>query len=76
MEYYDKMLISQHQGKRSYYRELNNYAKSEGLTYTVGNTGTSIAKTYVDVVDNVIIFEAKGLPSTGDLAQWDLLYLD
>ena len=49
--------------------------KSEGLTY-IGNTGTSIAKTYVDVVDNVIIFEAKGLPSTGDLAQWHLSYLD
>ena len=67
------MLISQHQGKRSYYRELNRYEFQRSY---IGNTGTSIAKTYVDVVDNVIIFEAKGLPSTGDLAQWDLLYLD
>ncbi len=67
------MLISQHQGKRSYFRELNTYEVRRSY---IGNTGTSIAKTYVDVVDNVIIFEAKGLPSTGDLAQWHLSYLD
>ena len=59
----------------SYYKELNDYAKSKGLTFTVGNAGTLLGETYVDVVDNVIIFEEKGLPSISDFSQWHSVHL-
>lgn len=70
---FDEMSVSP--DKKSYYKELNDYAKSKGLSFTVGNAGTLLGETYVDVVDNVIIFEEEGLPSISDLSQWHSVHL-
>lgn len=70
---FDEMSISP--DKRSYYRELNSYAKSEGLTFTFGNPGTSVGETHVDIVDNLITFEAEGLPAISDLVKWHSVHL-
>ena len=61
-------------GKESYYKKLNNYAKSKELTLTVGNPGTEVPETYVGSVDNIITFESPGLPSLEDLDRWHLVH--
>jgi hypothetical protein len=53
-----------------YYRELVSYAKSLGLNYTIGNTGTDAAPEYVGVVDNIVISEGYGVPTLSRLAGW------
>lgn len=53
-----------------YYKELVSYAKSLGLNYTIGNTGTDAAPEYVGVVDNIVISEGYGVPTLSRLAGW------
>lgn len=54
----------------NYYRQLAAYAKSLGLNYVVGNTGTDAAPAYVGVVDNIVISEGYGVPDLSRLAGW------
>ena len=53
-----------------YYQELTDYAKSLGLDYVIGNTGTDAAPEYVGVVDNIVISEGYGVPSLSRLGGW------
>lgn len=55
-------------GYESYYSTLTSYAESLGYNLTVGNPGTSIPASYIGTVDNLVIYENSGLPSTGYLS--------
>ncbi|MDQ6862348.1 MAG: spherulation-specific family 4 protein [Thermoproteota archaeon] len=61
-------------GNENYYRTLSNYAKSLGLSYTVGNPGTDVPATYVGTVDTILIYENRGYPSLGYLDGWHSHY--
>jgi hypothetical protein len=53
-----------------HYREISTYARSVGMKYVVGNTGTDAAPDYVDIVDNIVISEGYGEPTLSRLAGW------
>ena len=55
-------------GQENYYRGVSQYAKSQGVSYTVGNPGTNIPVSYIGVMDTYIIYENRGLPSLTSLA--------
>jgi hypothetical protein len=57
-------------GGEDYYRRLSQYAKSLGLSFTVGNPGADIAPSYVGTVDMMLIYENGGPPSVGVLGGW------
>ena len=57
-------------GYENYYRTLSNYAKSLGLTYTIGNPGADVLPTYVGTVDTILIYESQGLPDLSYLDGW------
>ncbi len=61
-------------GKENYYRYLNNYTKSIGLGFTVGNPGKDTSPSYVGTVDNIVIYEDSGLPPIGLLGGWHTTY--
>jgi hypothetical protein len=70
--FFDEMLNNP--GGENYYSNLSNYAKSVGLSFTVGNPGTDIASSYVGTMDNIIIYETGGLPSLNLLGGWHTGY--
>src|SRR4029077_3855035 len=45
------------------YSALNAYVKAQGMTYTMGNPGTSVSSTYIGTLDNMVIYESSGYPS-------------
>jgi len=55
-------------GSEKYYSTLNTYVKSLGMTYTMGNPGTSTLKSYFGSLDSIIIYEDAGTPSLSYLA--------
>src|SRR2546422_6082825 len=55
-------------GSEKYYSTLNSYVKSLGMTYTMGNPGTTTLKSYVGTLDSIIIHEDAGTPSLSYLA--------
>jgi hypothetical protein len=61
-------------GKEGYFKNLNGYAKSQNLTFTVGNPGTNTSRSYIGILDNLIIYENTGLPSLNYLAWWQSKY--
>jgi hypothetical protein len=61
-------------GKEGYYKNLNNYTKSQNLTLTVGNPGTNVSQSYVGTLDNLIIYEHAGLPGLDYIDGWHLHY--
>jgi hypothetical protein len=61
-------------GKEGYYKSLDDFAKSQGLTITVGNPGTAVPESYVGILDNIIIYEDAGLPALQTLQGWHLKY--
>lgn len=66
--------MSSKTGYENYYRELRDYARSLGMTYTKGNPGTNIPPTYVGVVDNLSIYEDEGYPSMSNLTLFHTKY--
>jgi len=70
--FFDEM--SNAAGDESYYSTLTQYVKSHGMTMTVGNPGTDTLSSYVGTVDNLVIYENPGLPTTSDLAGWHTSY--
>src|SRR5437660_833360 len=50
-------------GSEKYYSTLNSYVKSLGMTYTMGNPGTTTLKSYIGTLDSIIIYEGAGTPS-------------
>jgi hypothetical protein len=61
-------------GDESYYSDLNDYAKSQGLAIVIGNPGTDTEPSYVGTVDAIIIHEDPGLPPISFLAGWHTNY--
>ena len=70
--FFDEM--SNISGHEAYYRNLSDYAKSNGLAFTVGNPGIDTLSSYVGTVDNLIIYENAGLPSTTSISGWHTDY--
>lgn len=67
--------MSNHAGFENYYRTLNSYAKSLGLSHTIGNPGADVPSTYVGSVDTIIIYENQGYPSLTYLDGWHSQYI-
>jgi hypothetical protein len=61
-------------GGESYYKTLNDYAKSKGFTFTVGNPGADTISSYVGTVDNIIIYESAGAPTLSSIGGWHTNY--
>ena len=59
--FFDEMSSS---GNEAYYLELNYFAKSKGLSLTVGNPGTEYSSTYQGIFDILIDYEAAGMISS------------
>src|SRR2546428_681057 len=59
--FFDQM--SSTAGNETYYSNLNQYAKSQGLTLTVGNPGQDTVFSYIGTVDNLMIHDDPGTPS-------------
>ena len=57
-------------GSETFYKQLNDYAKSMGLTYTVGNPGADTLPSYVGTVDNIVIHDNKNVPALSLLDGW------
>ena len=57
-------------GQEDYYRHVSQYAKSLGLSFTIGNPGTDSAPSYVGVMDTILIYESGGLANMTKLAGW------
>jgi hypothetical protein len=53
--------------KVSFYKELVSYAKSKGFTFIKGNPGAKVDAAYIDIFDNVAIYERFGAPSVSTL---------
>lgn len=66
--------MSNHAEDVEHYRAITDYAKSVGMTYVIGNTGTDAAQEYVGVVDNIVISEGYGEPTLSRLAGWHVPY--
>jgi hypothetical protein len=54
----------------AHYQTLSQYAKSLGLSYTVGNPGTDVPAAYIGALDTMLIYESNGVPSVSSLASW------
>jgi hypothetical protein len=61
-------------GDVAYYRTLSQYAKTQGLSYTVGNPGTDTAEAFVGALDTMLIYETDGLPAASALGGWHARY--
>jgi hypothetical protein len=61
-------------GAETYYKNLSAYAKSQGLSLTVGNPGTDTAPSYVATMDTILIYESAGLPTVASLGGWHTGY--
>jgi hypothetical protein len=59
-----------------YYKTLSEYAKAQGLAYTVGNPGTDTDESFVSLgaLDTELIYESKGLPALASLGGWHAKY--
>src|SRR5574342_210525 len=61
-------------GYETYYSNLSDYAKSIGLSMTVGNPGADVPPSYIGIVDNLTIFENGFLPTLSYLGGWHTNY--
>ena len=57
-----------------YYRTVSQYAKSQGLTFTVGNPGQDTAEAYVGALDVMLIYETDGVPIAAQMGGWHTKY--
>jgi len=57
-------------GDVPYYRDLSQYAKAQGMSFTIGNPGTDTAESYVGALDCMLIYESGGLPGANALGGW------
>jgi hypothetical protein len=61
-------------GDETYYRTLSQYAKGQGLSFTIGNPGTDTAESFVGALDTMLIYESKGVSPTTALTGWHTKY--
>src|SRR5205814_1549655 len=57
-------------GAEAFYRQVSQYAKSQGLSFTVGNPGADTGPTYVGIFDADLIYESHGMPGLSALGGW------
>jgi hypothetical protein len=57
-------------GQEAYYRELGAYAKSRGITMTIGNPGAGVPESFMGVLDTMMIYEGFGLPAAAQVGGW------
>jgi len=70
--FFDEMAYDNVDSKVQYYQNLNNYAKSQGYTFTVGNPGTRTIARYFNTVDNIVVFESDtGFPANDLICSQD-----
>ena len=55
-------------GNERYCKSLNDYAKSRGFSFNVGNPGTGTLESYIGTVDNIVIHEDEGFADLEHLA--------
>jgi hypothetical protein len=70
--FFDEMSIRL--GDELIYKTVSQYAKSKGMTFTVGNPGVDTKPTFVGATDTVIIYEGAGFPPTTALSGWHTSY--
>jgi len=61
-------------GNEAFYRQVAQYARGQGLSFTVGNPGNDTAPTYVGIFDVDLIYENGGVPSLSALGGWHSSY--
>jgi hypothetical protein len=61
-------------GDVPFYKGLSQYAKSQGLAFTVGNPGKDTAESYIGALDTMLIYESAGLPSATQMGGWHAAY--
>jgi len=61
-------------GDVPYYRDLSQYSKAQGLSFTIGNPGTDTAEGYIGALDTMLIYESAGLPSVSQMGGWHTKY--
>ncbi len=61
-------------GDVAFYRDLSQYAKSQGLSFTVGNPGTDTSEAFIGALDTMLIYESSGLPSASQMGGWHAKY--
>jgi hypothetical protein len=61
-------------GDEWYYSTLNSYAKSLGMSLTVGNPGAPVPSSYVGTMDCIITYENAGALSISTMASWTMGY--
>jgi hypothetical protein len=55
-------------GNEGYYSTLNQYSKSLGLNFTVGNPGGPAPPSYLGTLDVIVTYENQGVPNSTSLA--------
>jgi hypothetical protein len=55
-------------GYENYYSTLNQYAKSVGFSFTVGNPGGAVPASYIGTMDVIVTYENQGVPDSESLA--------
>ena len=67
--FFDEM--SNTAGNEGYYQRQDAYARTKGMTYTVGNPGTDTLPSFVGTVNTIIVYESSG---TAALPSWYTSY--
>ncbi len=57
-------------GHELYYRHLSEYVKLLGMNMTVGNPGVDTLPSYIGTVDNLVVHDDPGLPSSNLFGGW------
>src|SRR4051812_16848386 len=57
-------------GNEAFYRQVTQYAKAAGLSFTVGNPGTDTGPSYVGIFDADLIYESHGVPAMSAVGGW------
>ncbi len=70
--FFDEMSVSL--GDEMLYKTISQYAKSKGMTFTVGNPGIDTTPTFVGTTDVIMIYEGAGFPATNTLSGWHTSY--
>jgi hypothetical protein len=70
--FFDEMSVRL--GDELLYKTVSQYAKSKGMTFTVGNPGIDTKPTFVGATDVILIYEGAGFPATDTLSGWHTSY--
>lgn len=70
--FFDEMSNDDDESHLRFYKEINDYAKTMGFSFTIGNPGIWTNSKNFDTVDNIVVFETNtGFPSNDRLCSQD-----